>query len=154
LYISDFEHDGNLKYVDDVFPKKRVTENDLIVVNTGATAGKIFRGIDGVLSNNLFKVTLNPGIDGDFLYYFVSSSLFREHQQKIVRGTANPHMGHENFKSTPVSIPALDVQLNTVARLDSLNEQTQHLTTIYERKLAALEGLKKSLLHQAFSGNL
>jgi len=26
--------------------------------------------------------------------------------------------------------------------------------TIYERKLAALDDLKKSLLHQAFSGNL
>ena len=88
LYISDFDHDENLKYVDDIFPKKRVTENDLIVVNTGATAGKIFRGIDGVLSNNLFKVTLNQGIDADFLYYFVTSSLFKEHQKKIVKGTA------------------------------------------------------------------
>ena len=104
LYISDFDHDENLKYVDDIFPKKRVTENDLIVVNTGATAGKIFRGIDGVLSNNLFKVTLNQGIDADFLYYFVTSSLFKEHQKKIVKGTANPHMGHENFKSTPANM--------------------------------------------------
>jgi type I restriction enzyme S subunit len=30
----------------------------------------------------------------------------------------------------------------------------QHLTRLYERKLAALEELKKSLLHQAFSGEL
>ena len=31
---------------------------------------------------------------------------------------------------------------------------TQHLDSIYQRKLAALDELKKSLLHQAFSGNL
>ena len=154
LYISDFDHDENLKYVDDIFPKKRVTENDLIVVNTGATAGKIFRGIDGVLSNNLFKVTLNQGIDADFLYYFVTSSLFKEHQKKIVKGTANPHMGHENFKSTPVNIPPLDVQLETATKLDDLREETQRLARIYERKLAALAELKKSLLHQAFTGEL
>jgi len=154
LYISDFEYDGNLKYVDDIYPKKHVTENDLIVVNTGATAGKIFRGINGVLSNNLFKVTLNPGIDGDFLYYFVTSPLFKEHQQKIVRGAANPHMGHENFKSTPVSIPPLDVQLDTVSKLDSLHEETQRLAHLYGRKLAALEALKKSLLYEAFAGEL
>ena len=154
LYISDFEHDENLKYVEDIYPTKRVTENDLIVVNTGATAGKIFRGIDGVLSNNLFKVTLNPGVDGDFLYYFVTSSLFKEHQKKIVKGTANPHMGHENFKSTPVNIPPLDVQLDTVAKLDGLSEETKRLTSIYDRKLAALGTLKKSMLHQAFSGKL
>ena len=80
LYISDFEHEEYLKYVEDIYPNKRVTENDLIVVNTGATAGKIFHGIDGVLSNNLFKVTFDSGkVDSDFLYYFVTSSLFKDH---------------------------------------------------------------------------
>jgi type I restriction enzyme S subunit len=155
LYISDFDHDENLKYVEDVYPQKRVTENDLIVVNTGATAGKIYRGIDGVLSNNLFKVTLKPEvIDGDFLYYFVTSSLFKDHQKKIVKGTANPHMGHENFKSTPISIPSLKMQLDTVAELDALSAETQRLESTYKRKLEALDELKKSLLHQAFTGKL
>ena len=36
-----------------------------------------------------------------------------------------------------------------------MNEiETQRLAGLYERKLAALEALKKSLLHQAFSGAL
>jgi type I restriction enzyme S subunit len=30
----------------------------------------------------------------------------------------------------------------------------QHLESIYSRKLSALDSLKQSLLHQAFSGNL
>ena len=32
--------------------------------------------------------------------------------------------------------------------------ETQRLAAIYQRKLAALEALKKSLLHQAFSRQL
>jgi hypothetical protein len=32
--------------------------------------------------------------------------------------------------------------------------ETHHLATRYTRKLAALEALKKSLLHRAFSGEL
>ena len=32
--------------------------------------------------------------------------------------------------------------------------QTQRLARLYEQKLAALADLKKSLLHEAFSGNL
>jgi len=32
--------------------------------------------------------------------------------------------------------------------------ETQRLATLYERKLGALEALKKSLLHQAFTGAL
>ena len=32
--------------------------------------------------------------------------------------------------------------------------ETQRLAHLYERKLTALEALKKSLLHQAFTGQL
>jgi type I restriction enzyme, S subunit len=36
-----------------------------------------------------------------------------------------------------------------------MNEaETQRLAHLYERKIAALNELKKSLLHQAFSGTL
>ena len=38
--------------------------------------------------------------------------------------------------------------------LDELREETQRLESIYQQKLAALEALKKSLLHQAFTGKL
>ena len=45
-------------------------------------------------------------------------------------------------------------QKRIVASLDAFDEETQRLAIIYERKLAALEALKKSLLHQAFTGEL
>src|SRR3989338_782918 len=103
LYISDFDHEKNLKYVEDKYPTKIVIKNDLIVVNTGASAGKIFRGVDGILSNNLFKVSFDDKIlSADFIYYFVTCDIFKKFQSKIVRGTANPHMGHENFNATPI----------------------------------------------------
>ena len=41
-----------------------------------------------------------------------------------------------------------------ISKLDELSEETQRLARLYERKHAALEALKKSLLHQAFSGEL
>ena len=37
---------------------------------------------------------------------------------------------------------------------DDLRVDTQHLTRLDERKLAALEELKQSLLHQACNGEL
>ncbi len=39
-------------------------------------------------------------------------------------------------------------------KLFGLSEETQRLASLYERKLAALDALKKSLLHQAFTGEL
>ncbi len=41
-----------------------------------------------------------------------------------------------------------------VEKLDALTAETQRLAAIYQQKLAALEALKKSLLHQAFNGEL
>jgi len=41
-----------------------------------------------------------------------------------------------------------------VAKLDALSEQTKKLGNIYNRKLANLEELKKSILKKAFSGEL
>jgi type I restriction enzyme S subunit len=40
------------------------------------------------------------------------------------------------------------------ATFDALAAETQRLARLYEQKLAALEALKKSLLHQAFTGEL
>jgi type I restriction enzyme S subunit len=48
----------------------------------------------------------------------------------------------------------LPEQKRIVARLDALSEETQRLASLYERKLTALDALEKSLLHEAFTGQL
>ena len=53
-----------------------------------------------------------------------------------------------------LSIPPLKEQKAIAANLDALHEETQRLARLYERKHAALEALKRSLLHQAFTGEL
>ena len=45
-------------------------------------------------------------------------------------------------------------EAETRAKLDALATETQRLESLYEQKQAALAALKKSLLHQAFSGEL
>ena len=39
-------------------------------------------------------------------------------------------------------------------KLDTFTEETQRLARIYERKHVAYEALKKSLVHQVFTGEL
>jgi type I restriction enzyme S subunit len=41
-----------------------------------------------------------------------------------------------------------------VAKFEEISKETQRLESLYQQKLAALDELKKSLLHQAFSGAL
>lgn len=54
-----------------------------------------------------------------------------------------------------VAFPTLtQEQMRIVAMLSSIAEETQRLASLYQQKLTALDDLKKSLLHQAFSGQL
>jgi len=56
--------------------------------------------------------------------------------------------------SCPLFLPPLAEQKAIADNLDTMLEETQRLASLYERKLAALDELKKSLLHQAFTGQL
>lgn len=45
-------------------------------------------------------------------------------------------------------------QEKIVSQVTDMLEETQRLEALYQRKLEALDELKQSLLHQAFSGEL
>lgn len=94
-------------------------------------------------------------LDSGFLKYLLLSQLV---QQRIrTKGTGATVQGIKAslLKTIEISFPkSLDDQRQIVAKLDSLSEETQRLESLYQRKLAALDELKKSLLHQAFSGQL
>jgi type I restriction enzyme S subunit len=96
-----------------------------------------------------------PKLNSTFLKYLLLS---RPVQQRIhTKGTGATVKGIKAslLRTIEISFPkSLAEQQMIVAKLDALAEETQRLTRIYERKLAALEELKKSLLHQAFTGEL
>jgi type I restriction enzyme S subunit len=65
-----------------------------------------------------------------------------------------PNLSIADLKAMPIPVPPREVQTRITTQLDALAAETQRLTWIYEQKLAALAELKKSLLHQAFNGEL
>lgn len=72
-----------------------------------------------------------------------------------ITGAAQPKLNQKALNSIPIPIPkSVEAQEKIVARVESLREETQRLARLYERKHSALEALKKSLLHQAFTGEL
>jgi type I restriction enzyme S subunit len=90
-----------------------------------------------------------------YLEHFLNAPYAREQARKRTRGMANKNLVISDIKEIDVYFPkALDEQRTIVAKLESFSAETQRLESIYQRKLAALEELKKSLLHQAFSGQL
>jgi type I restriction enzyme S subunit len=74
---------------------------------------------------------------------------------EFVTGAAQPKLNQKALNSIPIPTPPkLAEQERIVTQLDALAAETQRLTWLYEQKQAALAALKKSLLHQAFTGQL
>ena len=87
-----------------------------------------------------------------FLYFQMLKSLKKFKAQSVGVGTKFLKLGM--IKDLEIALPSLDEQQRIVATMDTVRDETQRLAAIYQRKLTALEALKKSLLHQAFSGEL
>lgn len=86
-----------------------------------------------------------------FVEYYLGSIKLDEY----VRGAAQPKLSQSSLNSIPIPIPeSLVEQEELVNSVETLSKESHCLETVYRQKIAALEALKKSLLHQAFTGNL
>ena len=89
----------------------------------------------------------------DFLkYIFLAEG--RRGLLRFASGSVHQTIYFPEAKAFYVCHPNADQQARIVSQLDSLKKGTERLETIYQEKLTALDALKKSLLHQAFSGQL
>ena len=93
-------------------------------------------------------------IENRFLMYLVGSTEFTNYILGIQTGIGVPHISSQQIKDFSFFRPPLAEQRRIAAKLDILREETLHLESIYQRKLAALDELKKSLLNRAFLGSL
>jgi type I restriction enzyme S subunit len=99
-------------------------------------------------------VFILPKINSVLLYHFLNSPNAKEQFEGFIDGTTQPTISMKSIRQVAVPIAPPVEHDGLVAKLDSMSEETQRLESIYQRKLAAIDELKKSLLHQAFSGEL
>ena len=159
---ADFNADGSLNYENDGLSEqgfaqaRKVAEGSVLMVCIGATIGKC-GWCDRDITTNQQTNTLTPtkGASYKFIYY---QMLTEDFQRRVIHGSGQatlPIINKSKWSALTVWLPpTLDDQEQIVAKLDALREETQRLESLYQRKLAALDELKKSLLHQAFSGAL
>jgi type I restriction enzyme S subunit len=88
-----------------------------------------------------------------FVYFLFSQDSSGSLSQHFT-GAGIQHFTGSALKQFKIPIPPIEETKLYVARFDILAEETQRLEALYSRKIAALDELKKALLHRAFSGAL
>ena len=107
-----------------------------------------------VCGTGCFFIRPLPTVNSNFLAHLLRSSSYREKLELASTGATMLNLSNKALGELLVSIPDLQEQEYILGQLDAFQEETQRLESIYQRKLAAFDELKKSLLLQAFSGEL
>ena len=133
--------------------KKNLTGENIIIGRVGAKCGNV-RHVQGDI-----WVTDNAFFISEYLLPFDLDFLTRILNWNQLRNTANqaaqPVISYSTIKNIVIRFPAeKSIQKEYAEKFERLESRTRYLESIYQRKLTALDELKKSLLHKAFSGEL
>ncbi len=89
-----------------------------------------------------------------YLCHFLKSKDTRQEMIDGGNGANIKSLNQGTLSRIVVPFPSLSKQAEIVRQLEDMQVETQRLESLNQQKLAALDELKKSLLHQAFSGAL
>ncbi len=159
---SDFMADGSLCYENAGLSEKGLAESrkvapgSVLMVCIGATIGKCGYCDQAITTNQQINAFTPFGnVSFKFIYYQMLTQRFRQLVLSNSGQATLPIINKSKWSALTVALPPeLEVQMRIASKLEALREETQRLESLYQRKLVAIETLKKSLLHQAFTGNL
>lgn len=138
-------------------------ENDIVFVRSNGNPELIGRC---VVVGNLDERTTHSGftirarlhdssVMPTYLCHFLKSRTARRELVDGGNGANIRSLNQGTLARLIVPLPSsLDEQREIVDRVEAMKMETQRLESLYQRKIDALDELKKSLLNQAFSGNL
>jgi type I restriction enzyme S subunit len=110
-------------------------------------------GFDACFPDSVIGVVVDEAVTSNkFMEYLLQS--FKARLQAQGKGSAQDNINLGTFEEQLFPFPSPKVQRALVSTLDALREKTQRLASVYQQKLTALDELKKSLLDQAFAGQL
>lgn len=108
-----------------------------------------------ILGTSLTYYRCNPQhVHPEYLAHFMVSPAFTSQYELVMQQSTRNQVPITKQREFFHVIPPIEVQRRIADELDELEAQTDRLVDIHTRKLVAFDELKKSLLHQAFTGQL
>lgn len=139
-------------------PEIKIRENDILIVKTGSTYGKI-----GIVKNLPQKATINPQLlvlkkiklNVDFLYESLKSDCFKTQIEKKVIGSTIPTISESKILGFVIPVP-IDKKYLTgiVNRLMNINEKYFKIISIKQQEIEKLKEYKTVLIDNVVTGKI
>jgi len=173
-FITDSEDGVNwIKIGDATRSKKYIFETREKIIKEGVSRSRFVNDGDFLLSNSmsfgrpyimrttgcihdgwLVLTNYQKHLDIDFFYYLLSSPIVVRQFEKLAQGSTVRNLNKELVSRVEVRLPSLAKQKKIVLKLDALDSNLELAKKSYKMKSTQLTKLKKSILHQAFNGEL
>ena len=128
IRIVDFTNENEEpRYIRTPNKKYFVSEDDIVMIRYGSqTAGKVVRGLSGVLANNMFKVNLNVDfISKKYLFLCLSENKVYQYLRNAQASSTMPAINFGIMDSIEIRYPPLPYQKAIAHILDTLDAKIE-----------------------------
>jgi type I restriction enzyme S subunit len=129
------------------------SNGNVALIGRSMLAGEVPVGVTHsgfTIRSRLISDELRPS----YLCHFMRSDTARKRLVESGTGTNIKSLNQQALSQLSIPVAPPVTQEKIVSEIEFLSQETRRLEGVYERKLCALESLKQSLLHQAFTGAL
>jgi restriction endonuclease S subunit len=144
------------EYFDGLKANKKPMRGDVLYTVTGSFGIPVLVEDDKefCFQRHIGLIRPKADVDSTWLHYLLQSSQVFKQAADGATGTAQKTVSLKVLRNLQVPKISPTQQSAHVETLRNVESECRHLESIYRQKLTALDDLKKSLLHQAFSGQL
>jgi len=156
LTVEDInaDEDYNSDYIEDPPENVICNKDDVLLARTGAT-GEVISNFHGAFHNNFFKINFDRDrIEKDFLVYYLSNELIKEHLLAKAGLTTVPDLNHRYFLDTTILLPPKKEQKEIVEYLDEEIEGYEDSIKKIEEGIERLKEYRTALITNAVTGQI
>lgn len=138
-------------------PEIQIFENDILMVKTGSTYGKI-----GIVKNLPQKATINPQllvlkdikINADYFYSILKTHIVQTQIETEVIGSTIPTISETKIMNIKVAIPKSDEIEKIVEKTNEINLKFDSAISLKEQEIEKLKEYKMSLIDGVVTGKV
>ncbi len=139
-------------------PEIQIQENDVLIVKTGSTYGKI-----GIVKKLPQEATINPQllvlkdikINPDYFYSVLKSHIIQTQVEREVIGSTIPTISETKIMSFKIAIPKNLAEINEIVNFtNDINLKFSMAISLKEQEIEKLKEYKSTLINSAVTGKI
>jgi type I restriction enzyme S subunit len=154
--VIEFKERTKRVSMDEYNKYKKELNNRTVLVSINGTLGKVafYDNEKVILGKSACYFNLHDFVDKDYIKYIICSPYFIKYAQREATGATIKNVSLKTMRNFMVPLPSENEQKEISRNLNAIENNTISLINVQNRKLAALNELKQSLLQKAFRGEL